>query len=98
MDGIIAILLVLAGGTCLGLLILWLVRWRISVTKKVTEKWIAENNIDAEILKVGMPPLRLWLRNRKGDSWAQLRFSDGTEQWLRIRGRLFSDDSYDLFD
>ena len=80
-----------------GFLVFALLRWRFSVTRKVVEKYIQERNLDARIEKVGIPPLRLWLKNRKGDSWALLSFHDGSEKWLRIRGRLFSDDSYDFF-
>jgi len=74
---------------------LWL---KARMTRRYVVKRLEKDGVDAQILKVGVPPLHLWLKNRKGDSWAKLRFADGTEKWARIRDRLFGDTSFDLFD
>lgn len=46
-----------------------------------------------ELVKAGMPPLRLWIRNGKGDKWGKVLDPDGNEQWVRYRTRLFSSKS-----
>lgn len=75
----------------------FLLKWKASQGRKYMEKYIRENGLDAQVVHSGIPPLRFWLRNRKGDNWVKVRASDGSEQWARIRGRLFSDDSVDFF-
>lgn len=46
-----------------------------------------------ELIKAGMPPLRLWIRNRKYDKWGKVAAQDGTEQWVRLRTRILSSKS-----
>lgn len=43
-----------------------------------------------ELEKVGIPPLRLWLHNRKGDTWGVARLPDGSRRWVRLRSSIFS--------
>ena len=64
----------------------------------VIAKHLEAGRIDAEIVKVGIPPVRHWGRYRKGDAWCLLRFPDGAERWGRLRGHLFQGRSYDVFD
>ncbi|HVJ69371.1 MAG TPA: hypothetical protein VM510_15415 [Caulifigura sp.] len=75
--------------------IVWL---KFKLGRGAIEKRLQAEGLDAEIVKVGIPPLRLWFKNRKGDSWGKLRFPDGTEKWGRLRGRLFGNSSFDLYD
>ena len=58
--------------------------------KAFMNNYIEENDLDAEVIKVGIPPIRLWFRNRKSDSWVKVRCSDGEVLWARIRRRLIS--------
>jgi hypothetical protein len=51
------------------------------------ETYLQENNLDATVEKSGIPPLRMWIRNRKGDAWCRLRYTDGAVKWARIRSR-----------
>lgn len=76
----------------------FLLKWKFKRARAYMEKYIAENELDAEIVKVGIPPLRLWLRNRKGDNWAKIRSSDGSERWARIRTKLFGGEPVDFFE
>lgn len=64
---------------------------KASVARRILEKYMSEKNICGTIEKIGMPPFRLWLKNRKGDAWALVRFRDGSRKWGRIRRQLFSD-------
>ncbi|QEF98985.1 hypothetical protein Mal15_30440 [Stieleria maiorica] len=57
---------------------------------KAIAKYNEQNGTDIEIEKSGMPPLKYWLKNRKGDCWALVVFPDGTRKWARLRGGLFS--------
>lgn len=43
-----------------------------------------------DLIKAGMPPLRLWLKNRKGDRWGLVEDRSGKQSWVRYRVRLFS--------
>ncbi|OAI57847.1 hypothetical protein AYO47_07420 [Planctomyces sp. SCGC AG-212-M04] len=74
---------------------LWL---KAKMARGYVEKRLKADGVDAEILKVGIPPLRLWLKNRKGDSWCKLRFADGSEKWARLRGRMLGGTSFDIYD
>ena len=75
----------------------YLLKWKAKRSRAFMEKYIQENGLDAEIVKVGIPPLRLWLRNRKGDNWVKIRSSDGTEQWARIRNKMFGGTPVEFF-
>ena len=63
---------------------------KASVARRIIERYMSEQRIGGIVEKIGMPPLRLWLNNRKGDAWALVRFRDGSYKWARIRRRLFS--------
>lgn len=76
----------------------FLLKWRAARGRAYMEQYIEEQNLDAEIVKAGIPPLRLWLRNRKGDNWVKLRSSDGSERWARIRTKFFGGEPVDFFD
>ena len=75
----------------------FLLKWKFKQGRKYMENYIQEHELDAEVVRVGIPPLRLWLRNRKGDNWVQIRFSDGTVKWARIRTKLFGGQPVDFF-
>jgi hypothetical protein len=47
------------------------------------EQYLEANGIEAQIEKSGMPPLRLWLHNRRGDAWCLIRYADGVAKWGR---------------
>ena len=74
---------------------LWL---KAKMARGYVEKRLKADGVEAEIVTVGIPPLRLWLKNRKGDSWCKLRFADGSEKWARLRGRLFGGTGFDIYD
>jgi hypothetical protein len=75
--------------------LMWL---KFKMARGAIEKRLQSEGIQAEIMKVGIPPLRHWLSNRKGDSWCKLRFSDGSEKWARLRGRIFGGSKFDIYD
>ena len=76
----------------------FVLKWRAKSGREFIENYIEENELDAEVLHVGIPPLRLWLRNRKGDNWVKVRFADGSEKWARIRTKFFGGEPVDWFD
>ena len=65
-----------------------LLKFKAKHARKHLETYLQESDMEATIEKVGIPPLRLWLKNRKGDSWARLHFASGERKWVRIRRRL----------
>lgn len=62
------------------------------------KKWIEaalddhedETGESYELIKAGIPPIRLWLRNRKGDKWGLVADEEGNECWVRFRQRIFT--------
>lgn len=52
-----------------------------------------ENGTILTLEKVSIPPLRLWLQNRKGDVWGRVVHEDGSKQWVRLRRSIFSSSS-----
>lgn len=58
--------------------------------QRALEEHAAETGEQYELIKAGIPPLRLWLRNGKGDKWGKVVDENGTESWVRYRVRLFS--------
>ncbi len=50
----------------------------------------AETGERYELIKAGIPPLRLWIKNRKGDKWGLVRDDRGRELWVRYRVRIFT--------
>ena len=46
-----------------------------------------------EIVKIGMPPIKYWLKNRKGDKWAKVRDTAGKEYWVRMGDRVGQESS-----
>ena len=88
--------MLLAAPFIIGLTVL-LVMWKAKRTRAQLERYIEEHNLDAKIDKVGIPPLRFWLRNRKGDGRARLRSPDGTVYWTRVRRKLFGGDPVVFF-
>ena len=50
----------------------------------------AETGDRYELIKAGIPPLRLWIKNRKGDKWGLVRDDRGRELWVRYRVRIFT--------
>ena len=75
-----------------------LVRWKGNRDKERVSNYLFVNEVDAEVIKAGVPPLRLWLKNRKGDGWVKIAYSDGVEQWVRVRNHLFSERTFEFFD
>jgi len=76
------------------LFFIFVLPWLFKQKRKQVEKAIAQyneqNQTEVVVEKAGMPPLKHWLRNRKGDAWGLVAFPDGTRKWVRLRNRLFS--------
>ena len=51
-----------------------------------------------EIVKVGMPPIKYWLKNKKGDKWAKVKDAANQEQWVRMGDRRGQESSLKFFD
>ncbi len=67
--------------------------------RKGIQKYAEERGIQITVIKTGIPPLRLWLKNRKGDKWGLVQFPDGAQKWARYRTGLFgSNDPWTFFD
>lgn len=75
-----------------------LVRWKNGRTRKFITNYLAEHQIDAEIADGWMPPLRHWLKNRKGDSWCRVKFANEEFRWVRVRKTLFSGTQVEFFE
>jgi hypothetical protein len=78
-----------------------LLRYKARLSRRVLEKHFQETNTQATVEKVGIPPLRLWLSNRKGDSWCLIRTADGSRKWARLgfrRRRLGGNVPIEFFD
>ena len=90
-----AMLFIIPIAIVLTVLLLW---WKFKRGRAYMERYIEENNLDAEVVSVGIPPLRLWLRNRKGDNWVKVRSSDGSERWARIRTKWLGGEPVDFFE
>lgn len=77
----------------------WVIlHYRGNAAKNRVEIYLLENEVDAKVLKSGIPPLRYWMRNRKGDAWVKILYGDGVEQWVRVRKVLFGGWTYEFFD
>ena len=86
---------VLLGAVVFFLLLKFKAKW----ARAAVEKRLREMNMNATILSsLGIPPLRLWLRNRKGDSWCKVQMDDGTVKWARVRNKIFGGNPIDFFD
>ena len=57
---------------------------------KALDEYESDTGKSFELIKAGMPPLRLWLKNRKGDRWGLVENRSGKQFWVRYRLRLFS--------
>lgn len=68
----------------------WLFRLKEKYLRHALDKHAAETGEVLELEKSGIPPLRFWLRNRKGDCWGRVRSPDGRVRWVRYRGGMFS--------
>ena len=79
-------------------LAIWFATWKGNADKERVRQYLSEHDVSAEVLKAGIPPLRLWLRNRKGDGWVKILYVDGVEQWVRVRKILFGGWTYEFFD
>jgi len=88
MEILVGILLVVALLLFIGFGLPWLFRLKKGYLLKGLEKHEEKTGQEVELLNAGMPPLRLWLLNRKGDCWGRVRFADGTEKWARYGTRL----------
>ena len=75
-----------------------LVRWKHARTRKFITNYLAEHQLDAEITDGWMPPLRLWLKNRKGDGWCRVKFANDEFRWVRVRNTLFSGTQVEFFE
>lgn len=57
---------------------------------KAIAKYNEANGTAIKIEKTGIPPIKFWLMNRKGDCWSLVSFPDGSRKWARLRGGFFS--------
>ncbi|MEZ5939841.1 MAG: hypothetical protein R3C18_00525 [Planctomycetaceae bacterium] len=95
---ILGLLILMVPIVAIGGLVYALVVWKASWTRKAVEDFLYEENIDADVISCGMPPLSLWLRNRKGDGWAKIEYADGDIAWVRVRNSIFTGRRIDIFD
>ena len=51
-----------------------------------------------EIVKIGIPPLKHWFKNRKGDKWGKVKNADGKEFWVRMGDRRGQEGSLKFFE
>lgn len=77
-------------------LVAGLLVWRWSSSKAAVAEYVAENGLDLEIVGVRMIPLRLWLKNRRNDSWIKVQSPLGEASYARVRNGL-SGRSVELF-
>ena len=74
----------------------------LGLTKKYLTKCLATHEERTgekyEIVKTGMPPVKLWPKNRKGDKWGKVRAEDGTEKWVRMGDRVGQEGSLKFFE
>ena len=69
----------------------WLFRLKEKYLRHGLAKYEEQTGTKLELEKSGIPPIRYWLYNRKGDCWGRVRFPDGTVKWVRYRsGGLFA--------
>ena len=70
----------------------------VATARKWMQGYIDEKGLDAEIVRFGWPPARYWFVPWpwRGDFWAKVRFSDGTERWARLRGSLIEKRGYSV--
>jgi hypothetical protein len=61
-----------------------LLKYKAKLARKVLTEHFQEAGSGGSIEKVGMPPARLWLHSRKGDSWCLVRLADGSQKWARL--------------
>jgi len=66
----------------------WLFKLKKGYLEKRLVKYQEETGEKVELISAGMPPLKYWLKNRKGDCWGRVRLEDGTEKWVRYGTRL----------
>jgi hypothetical protein len=71
----------------------WLFRLKRKYLQRALDKYAEETGVKLELEKSGIPPLRFWWRNRKGDCWGRVRLPDGSVKWVRLRDRLFGSGS-----
>ena len=61
--------------------------------EKALAKHNAAHDVEIKLIKAGIPPLKYWLRNRKGDCWGLVSLPDGSSKWVRLRSRILSSGS-----
>ncbi|MBL8810261.1 MAG: hypothetical protein JNM43_08795 [Planctomycetaceae bacterium] len=76
----------------------FLIKWKYRKTCEHVLATLQQHGVQGEIIPGFMPPLRLWLHNRKGDGWCRVRLPDGVMKWARYRNTLFSGPSVEFFD
>lgn len=79
----------------------FLLKYKGKLSRRRMEEYFKDNNLDAAIEKVGMPPARLWIHNRKGDGWVLVRMADGSQRWARLgfrRRRVDGKVAVEFFD
>lgn len=64
---------------------LWLGKRR----RPLVEAYLASHQPDMELIGLRYPPVNLWLRNGRFDSWFKAESSIGVPSWYRVRnGRV----------
>ena len=66
----------------------WLMQLKKGYLEIALGEYSAQNGVKLQLVKCGIPPLRYWLSNRKGDCWGLVEFEDGTQKWVRYGTRL----------
>ena len=71
----------------------WLFKLKRRYFERAINQYAEENGVEIAIEKVGIPPLRFWMSNRKGDCWGRVQLEDGSRKWVRLRTSLLSSGS-----
>lgn len=57
--------------------------------RPLVEEYIASHHPDRQLVGLRWPPMRLWIRNGRFDSWFKAESAAGVPTWYRVRrGRV----------
>ena len=68
----------------------FLIGLKAKYLRRALDKYAEDTGTRPELEKAGIPPLRYWLKNRKGDCWGRVRLPDGAVKWVRYRPSVFN--------
>lgn len=86
---------VIAGVAAFIAFLVFVLPWLFKLKAKYLEKALAEysrnHGVKVKLIKTGIPPIKYWLGNRKGDCWGLVEFEDGSQKWVRYGTRLIGE-------